>query len=235
MNNGKLIYSGQKGRDLAYNVELPQRTKTYVPISNKDLIDGALDFYGQDKPDKETYHFNSDYKSMIFTHIYKGIDHELGMAVTGVNSYDRSAKVQLVAGTIVFICSNGLIVTEDAIGIMRYHKGNVDEELNTMFNNVMPKLNEHYAKSIESKEKMKEIHFSQTDLHSLIGDLLLNTKIISHLEIPHIKNSIEVGNFKDNNLWCNYNHITNGIKYQHTGSRFNNYLALHEKLKKEYL
>ena len=133
-----LITSNEVKLEQLEAIEMPEPTRTYVPVSHYDLAMnvGAI---GERVIDKELHSkkFGIARKGqhMFATYTYKNEEDEIGMSIGFRNSYDKSMSIGVCVGAKVFVCENLMMTGE--VTFMRKHTGNILDELNSLIFNVL--------------------------------------------------------------------------------------------------
>lgn len=163
------------------------------------------------------------------------LDNDLGGGIHFVNSYDKTRKLQIRSGSIVFICSNGMIRMNNVTNYSRKHVGSVNEELITMVEQSINSLEEEYKYFIEAKEKFKRIKLSKTVQAELVGRLFVEHDLLTTVQASMLKTSINrtEGNFIGNTAWDFYNNTTEALKLTHPSDYLQNHMEFHQFMVEE--
>lgn len=219
-------------------VELPFRTKTYIPVSHRSIIEAVgeqLDKKGLTVTNKR-YRTDSKGNKVIATYDIRqeGYD-EMGMRLAFRNSYDKSMSVALVAGSNVWICSNGCISGE--MQYMRKHTGSVVQGLNNSIIDSINQLEHSFIMHNKHKDAMKEIELDKKLISRLAGEMFINEEIITITQLGILKKEYEeptYEEFSDNSLWSLYNNVTHSLKTSHTTEYVDRHVNLHNFITKEF-
>jgi hypothetical protein len=223
-------------------IMLPVKTKTYTPISNKQIID--LIYEQGDK--NGLIPVNSSYKvakggNMLIGNVdFQGSNGELGIRACFRNSYDKSASFAFALGSLAFICSNGMVSGE--ITSKRVHKSNADNDVNLRIQEGFNKAGEVYLQMINDASKMKEISINPKTNAELLGRMFFEEEIITSQQLNLIKEHYtkpELSAFKRLNndeysLWDLYNHTTEALKLTHPSDYIQKHIDLHQFTKQEF-
>lgn len=223
-----------------FSIPLPQRTKTYTPISNRDIISSIkreainnnLEFLDSN------YQVGRNGNQVIGTLDFKGNNEDFGIRVMFKNSYDKSMSFGLALGNSVWICSNGMVSGE--ISLKRIHTGNADEEAYEKIIQGFSMAGDIYNKLITDSDIMKSIPLNSDIALKLISVLffkkgILNTQMLNIIK-QELYNSTIFNNINNSNftLWDWYNHITGALKLSNTNNYMSNHIALHSFVENEF-
>lgn len=116
-----------KTRDFLLGLSVPDNTRTWKPISYKNLINITLE--GLDKCgfvlNKEMYNYSADgMKANGKYHLEYGNDNDMGLMIAWQNSYNKTLSLKFAIGGSVFICENG-VVRGDIGTYKRKHIGDI--------------------------------------------------------------------------------------------------------------
>ena len=228
-----LIKSNEVKLEQLEAIEMPEPTRTYVPVSHYDLAMnvGAI---GERVIDKELHSkkFGIARKGqhMFATYTYKNEEDEIGMSIGFRNSYDKSMSIGVCVGAKVFVCENLMMTGE--VTFMRKHTGNILDELNSLIFNVLYKSDDKFAQLQDDKESMKEIPINNQRAWETMGVLfgkgIINTPQISIMRKEWKNPSHE--EFNDDSLWSLYNAGTEALKTCSPTRMMSSHIKLHREL-----
>jgi len=221
-------------------VPLPLSSRTYKPVSHKQLID--LTYEGLDKSGftikKEQFLGNSNGQIMTAYFDLDWIeDKEMGVRVAFQNSYNKKVTVKFAIGGSVFVCENGCI-RGDAGAFKRKHTGDVQTFAPSKIEEYLKSVGDNFQKLVVDKEKMKLIEMTKKTTAELIGDLYLNEDLIQETQVAIIKKELEfpTHNYNaPNSLWEAYNYITFANKNIHASKYIDTHTQLHSYIDANYL
>lgn len=225
-----------KKEDL-YTIPVPQRTETYVPISNESLISTVnekLSDYGY-KVTKENYQVAAKGSIMIAKYSVHTESDEIGMMLAFGNSYNKSRRVSLAAGGEVFICSNGMI-KGDYVQLHK-HVGNIDVNLEALVEGAVLTMKTKHNELLQDSKILKEYRFAdREELAALIGRMYLNQNFLTSTQLNIVKRQIRFSdhfrmvNPEELTAWNLYNNITESLKIAHPANYIYSHKVLHDTL-----
>lgn len=182
-----------ENKQFLLGVDVPQSTRTWKPVSHRELIDVTLE--SLDKCgfilDKEIYTWsNEGMKANGKYHLKYGNDSDMGLMIAWQNSYDKTLSLKFGVGHHVFICENGLICAD--MGTFKSkHVGNIQEITPETLKEYVCRSGDNFEQMIKEKQKMKEIEITKKTTAELLGRLFINEAIITSTQLNIIKNEIE--------------------------------------------
>jgi hypothetical protein len=220
------------------SVQTPPKTASYSPVSHRSFMEAI-----QEELDKNNlvvankqYKVNREGKQVIATYDIKQAGYsELGMRLAWRNSYDKSMTAALVAGSNVWICSNGMISGE--LQYMRKHTGSIASELHGKIQGSINQLGDTFSKHNRDMEKMKDVYINEREYAEIAGRLFINEEIITSTQLSIMKNELTTPTYEDftePSLWSLYNHTTHALKESHSLEYIKRHTKLHEFIETEY-
>jgi hypothetical protein len=207
--------------------------RKYQAISHIDVIDSI-----KEEIDRRGLHVQKEvYKIGKFgTQVYGSIltdmksDNDLGGGIHFVNSYNKSTKLQIQSGSIVFLCSNGMIRMQQTSNFARKHVGAINVEFAFMIDEAFDSLETEYNYFIEAKNKLKEIEVSKKVQAELAGRLFIEQGILSVTQMSALKTQLEKVDtpFGVDNAWQFYNAGTEVLKLSHPVDYIKDHQKFHE-------
>lgn len=199
------------------NTAAPKATDTYSPVAHKTIYNAVLE-----ELDKK----NLDVSNVI---LYSARDNnqlvgcmdvnsgdELGFRIAFRNSYDKTMSVGFVAGTNVFVCSNGMLNGD--IHFMHRHTGAVSKELHEKIEMSVVTYDDVMNTMQQDCDRMKYIEVDKTVTASLCGRLFVQHNLITTTQLSIIKNEMITPSYDYNvegTMWEFYNHVTHSLKKTH--------------------
>ena len=221
-----------------YNVRIPASTDSYSAVSHQNIIEAVYEQLDkrnlQVVNEKYNVAANGDKVIGYFDMNYMG-NSEMGMRLAFRNSYDKSMSVAFVAGTQVFICSNGCISGE--IQFLRKHTGSVLTELNNKIVTTIEQLEDHFLRTERHSIQMKSIELPKIKAAELYGRMFMVEDIISPTQLSIVKKELNERThkvFEEETLWSAYNHVTFALKEAHPLNYINQHVNLHKFVEAEY-
>lgn len=219
-------------REDLFAVSLPQATDTYVPISNRRLIttfDSMVADHGFEVT-SEQFSMTANGQIMLGKFHVKSPGEEIGIMLAVGNSYNKSRRVTVAAGGVVFACLNGMFKGEYVQ--MRKHTGAIKDDLELIIQAGLETANHNYIQLLEDAETMKKFQIDRRIAAQIVGDMYFNHRIMNSTQLNIIKDNMKFSrNFRmvepgEFTMWNLYNNITESLKTSHPL----NYLAAHRNL-----
>ena len=222
-------------------IELPEKTDSYVPVSHVDFINNTKDIANRilDKYElhKEQFGIARDGKQMFGTLTYKesfqtdGIEHphkDIGLSIGLRNSYDKSMSLGLCSGGSVFVCEN-LMMTGD-VTIMRMHKGNILDELKGLIFKALLDAEDKFETIHADSQMMKRVSINDTKAYGAMGKLY-GYGVISERQLPVMKREWlkpSHDSFDSRTVWSLYNAGTEALKTTPPMHRMKRQIDMHK-------
>ncbi len=161
------------------SVPVPAQTDSYIPVSNKHLIDSVkmqLSSNGLSVCN-EQYELSKNGLQMFgsMSILTDSIDSVMVKEFGFRNSYDKSLPVGFVSGSKVLVCSN-LMFRGDII-LMRKHTLNVYGDFEKLLSQAVSGINTQFNSIQEEYEKMNRISVSDIEAAHLTGEMYFKNKI----------------------------------------------------------
>ncbi len=161
------------------SVPVPKQTDSYVPVSNKHLIEAVKSQLSSNglSVSNEQYELSKNGLQM-FGSMSISADNANAVMVKEFgfrNSYDKSLPVGFVSGSKVLVCSN-LMFRGDII-LMRKHTLNVYEDFEKLLTQAVSGINTQFGFIQEEYEKMNRIQVTDTEAAHLTGEMYFKNKI----------------------------------------------------------
>lgn len=226
-------------KDILLAAATPASTKSYSPVSHKDVMNFTLEQIDKAGLKLVTERYSANKDGMIgmgFYHIEGFGDAEMGMELAWQNSLDKSLSLKWAIGGRVFICSNGM-VRGDIGTFKRKHTGTVLDEYAEAVKRYVGDAEMHFAKLLADKEMMKGINVSPRKVAEMLGRMYIEKDILNATQLNIVKRELTKPTFDykaDGTLWQLYNHCTVALKEAHPLHHMNQHTDLHEFVTKEY-
>ena len=200
------------------DVEMPQETESYIPVSHYDMAFNihkvAHDLI---TPKgyifvKEQYGLAREGQRMFGVFQYKNGQPDIGMAIGFRNSYDKSMSAGLAIGAQVFVCDN--LCFHGDIVVMRKHTKNILEDFQSELIQAVYKSLGNFDLVVNSMNRMKTIDITDDDAYKAVG-LLAGHEVLTSTEINETfrqwrKPSYEA--FQGRTLYSLYNAATCALR-----------------------
>ena len=219
-------------RDILINTEIPQQTKTYKPVSHKQLIDLTLNGIHNAgfKLDSEHYSAarNGNVANGRFS-IADVADSEMQLQIGWQNSYDKSLTLKFAIGTRIFICQNGC-VSGDMGAFKRKHVGEIQEFTPSAISEYIRSASEAFRRMQQEREQMKNVEVTKRTKAELIGRMYLEDQFISSTQLNIIGRELKAPTHDygaPDSMWELYNYVTFAMKETHPSFWMDNHMNAH--------
>ena len=217
-------------------IKVPERTETYIPVSHQELvtkIKGAgIDHYKSDPMDTRL-EVNHRGQQMFGKMTFFDPDNTMRRCIGFRNSYDKTLPIGVCGGAEVVVCSNLMFVGD--IIKMRKHTQNVEDDIDALIQKLFDDVDRRYDQSIDDRQHMREIEFSDRDTGNYLGQLFVNKDVLNSSQLNKAtKEWFESPVFKERTLWSAYNAFTEALKTAHPMNALEKYTKLHT-FTEEYL
>lgn len=199
-------------RDFFQTVQVPQETKTYVPVAHDELINLVLEHLDKRGLSVKSEHFSTNRGgAQMFGNFTIAGNGEQDMNVGFRNSYDKSMQLGLVAGSRVIVCSNLMFIGD--FKAVHMHNAGIKTELEKSVVQSIDSLEINFDHLQKDSKKLKSVKVDRSKIAEVLGDLFLYENIITTTQLQLIKNELDLQvNFKDETMWDIYNHTTEALK-----------------------
>lgn len=188
---------------------------------------------------------NGSIKGVIGTYDIATPDEEFGQRIMFRNSYDKSMSFAFVAGTVVWICTNGCI--KGNYQYKRIHRGTfIDDTSSTKedvvenIDNGFKALQTSFDKISSQLRELKHYQISPSESYDILGQLFFEQQVISINQLSIIKREFERSvNFRhigdsDFTAYDLYNHITESLKTSHPLTYISDHVSTHALFEKTF-
>jgi hypothetical protein len=225
--------------ELILGASMPQQTRTYKPVSHKELIEKTYE-----EVDRAGFAISNEYYSIgkkgnqatgRYSITY-GNDPDMTLMIAWQNSYDKSLSMKYAIGGHVFVCTNGC-VSGDLGAFKKKHMGDIQTFTPPQIREYLNSAGETYEKLIRDKERMKEIEISKRVCSELAGRLFIEEEIITSTQLNILKREIENPSYNygaPNTLWELYNGVTYALKESSPQTWLTSHIKTHDFFTKEY-
>lgn len=220
-------------KDILINADIPQQTKTYKPVSHKQLIDLTLNGIHNAgfKLDSESYSAarGGNIANGRFS-IANVADSEMQLQIGWQNSYDKSLTLKFAIGTHIFICQNGC-VSGDMGAFKKKHVGEIQDFTPGAISEYIKSAGEAFRRMQTEREAMKQMEITSRAKAELIGRLFLEDQIITSTQLNIISRELKAPTHdygaKDS-MWELYNHTTFAMKDSHPALWMDKHMSAHK-------
>jgi len=181
-------------KKLILSTPLPYETRSYKPVSHKQVIDTVLE--GIDKTglqvDKETYSSSMDGNIALGRYTIKDYgDNEMQQQFVWQNSYNKMKPLLFSHGANVIVCTNGLITYKGISFFSRKHTGDILELAPARICQKIEQSVEVFKTLQDNREEMKRREVSKRLASELLGRLYFEEKILQSTSLNIIKRELE--------------------------------------------
>jgi len=193
-----------------------ESTKTYTAIPYKSLIDKVKECVDKQGLTilEETYTSCNNHKIANGLYRLNMSDSDIALELFWQNSIDKTVSFKIAAGSYVFVCTNGCVYGD--IGAYRkIHKGDADIQSVNHIESYIKSSKDYFSLMVEQKNNFKELQIDNKKRAMIIGDLFLNSKILTSTQLSIVADEIAKPSFEYNakdSLWELYQHCTHSFK-----------------------
>lgn len=243
MNNIVLKAKGVKqiNRNELLTIDIPVATESYCPISNREIVETALECLDREGLRVNTEFHKTDGSNQKFVggFIVNSGNSEMNMMFGYKNSYDRSMSAAYALGAQIFICSNSAVNGDEML--MRKHTGKANEDIKHSISEGIKRMGDNFRKIETDFTRLKEIEVSKKVCAELIGDLYIRESLITSHQLSLIKQiqNDECEDYTYNygvegtayNLYQDLSHV---LKTSHPTKYISNHANLHNYFINEF-
>lgn len=169
------------------DVPLPMETNTYKPVAHRKFIEDLQSGITAEGIDISSKYFsvNGLGTQVIGRYTLSHRESDIALNIGFKNSYDKSMTAAIVIGATVIICSNGMIMGEDAFN--RKHTGTVQQELDFAIKDYIEMAVERFQDYISVKETLKHTVFDKSTVNELVGRMYIEEDFLRAEQLSMIK------------------------------------------------
>ena len=215
-------------------VPVPEKTASYQPVANRDLINLVQDRVVSvlDMGVRSAQYGLSQKGQQFFgvMGIDTGNDDKSSCLSIGLrNSYNKSISVGIASGRAVFVCDN-LCFDGDSLRVLRKHTSHVWRDLTLYIDQALRDSVSYAQRMAVEAELWQGVELSTDEGFQLLGMAL------GHNVLKPQQASIAIGDwrtprheeFAPRNAWSLYNCVTEGLKKGTAGSRLDTHTVAHD-------
>ena len=217
-------------REESINLEVPQATVSYCPISNNEIIQTTLEQLDRNgfQVKSEFHKCDGSKKKFVGGFIISGGNQEMDIMFGYKNSYDRSMSAAFALGANIMICSNSVVTGE--VSMIRKHTGTANQILTYGISEGIKQLGDNFLSIEKQLEEMKQIEVSKRICAELVGRLYLEEEIITAHQLSAIKGELTFESYdygvKDT-LFNLYQATTHAMKSSHPRTFLTDHIDAH--------
>lgn len=214
-------------------VELPRRTVSYTPVPNSLIFDILHEQLDKNKLEVKATDLTMSSGGRRFIGLYdiESEDEELGYRIGFKNSYDGTMAFGMGVGSVVWLCSNGMVHGE--ISEKRIHRGTADSDVEEIIKTSIEQYQIRHSENQKFKKELQEIYCDMNEIYKVLGKIWLSG-VMNGNELNRMKKEVVSSplfkNVTDNpdgiSAWDLYNHGTEVLK----GASFNSYFDKHNNI-----
>ena len=214
------------------NTPIPEQTRTYKPISHKELIDLTLESIHQSgfKVEKEKYSSAKDGNVANGKYVIENVkDSEMQLQIAWQNSYDKSLTLKFALGVNIMICENGC-VSGDFGSFKKKHVGDIQTFTPDAITEYIKRSGEVFEIMQRDKNQLKRIQINDKLSAAVLGRLFFNEDVITSSQMNIIKDQIKNPTYDYNSpgsAWELYNHVTYAMRSTHPSYWIDKHKDLH--------
>jgi hypothetical protein len=225
-------------------VPVPLATKSYSPVSHADVITSTMNYIKKSNYNirSEEYRTANNGQRVIGKILLESPDPELNYMIAFKNSYDKSMSLGFAAGTAVFVCSNGMVVSNQPHNtVARKHTGDVREEFYEKLGNAFANLNTEFEIVRHDRERMREAIIDKRTASELVGRMVMEEEILNTMQMNIIRKAMDKdpyfnwGGQNETTVWNFYNNITEALKTSYPTTYIQNLQDSHQFVTEELL
>lgn len=201
------------------NIELPQQTSSYKPVSHSIVIDTIEEtlykanievlnkfFLSARKGNQATFHYTLDLSD----------DKEQAIQIIAQNSYDKTLSFKLASGSRVLVCANGLVISNLGDAFKKKHVGEIQTLTPSKIYEYIYNSQQYFDNYISKRELLKNYELKENAIPELVGKLFLEEDVINTEQLNILKREINNCpynyNCDVNSAWQFYNNVTAALR-----------------------
>lgn len=219
-------------KEILINTPIPPQTRTYKPVSHRQLIDLTLNSIHDAgfSLDRELYSAssNGEIANGKFT-ISNVRDKDMQLQIGWQNSYNKQLTLKFAIGTKIFICQNGM-VSGDHGAFKKKHVGEIQTFTPSAITEYIKSSGEIFQKMQEQRDTMKNVEISKRVQAELIGRMLVEEEFIESTQLNIINRELKKPTHDygaENSMWELYNFTTFAMKEVHPRFWMENHIKAH--------
>lgn len=211
---------------------VPQQTRTYKPISHKQLIDLTFQsvISAGFQIEKQEYTAARDNQIATGRYTISNVnDSEMKLEIAWQNSYNKSVTLKFAIGARVIICQNGM-VHGDMGSLKKKHTGDVQEFAPAKISDYIKQAGDVFTLMQKERDAMKNIELTKRVTGELLGRMFIEESFIQSTQLNIIAREIEKPSYDyghPNTLWELYNHTTHSMKPLHPSLWMKSHMDAH--------
>jgi hypothetical protein len=238
----KKTISGLNAFNLMLTTTVPDKTRTYSPISHSAIINQTRREIGKTgfRILGDDYRATSNGQLAIGTYrIEYKQDPDIELMVAFLNSYDKSYAFRFAIGANVKASGNSMFLSDTSFGFYKkFHKGDASILSASNISKMISSADKYWESLIQAKDAMKSRIINDRKAYEIIGHLFFDSEILNGYQMNIIKEQIKKVGYEYNchpkSLWSYFNHITLSLKDAHPSDWIDYHKQLFEILNAEF-
>lgn len=207
-------------KDYLINTQLAEQTRTYKPISHRELIDTTLESIHRAGFSLDGESYSQAKNGMIANGKYtiRNIaDSEMQIQVAWQNSLNKSLSLKWALGIHVFICQNGQ-VSGDMGAFKKKHMGEIQTFTPYTISEYIKTAGEVFIQMQKERESMKQIELTKRVTAELLGRMYLENEFITSTQLNIVKGQLSHPTYNYNSpgsMWELMQFVTYSLRDTH--------------------
>jgi len=220
-------------KEIVLSIPLPEQTRTYKPIPNKQLIDLTLEGLQGAGFSLDREYYTSAREGSISTGTYtiKNVDdNDMRLQIMWRNSYDKSKSLSFSVGCQIKVCSNGMFKSQNGSFFRRKHTGDIQEFAPHRIVEYIKSSSDIFVELQKERDVMKQIELDKTLQSHIIGEMFMEHDFIKSTQLNIIKRELAspTHSYGDpNSLWSLYQYSTFAMREIHPSLYLQDHLDAH--------
>ena len=214
-------------------IPIPQETRTYKPVTYKELIDNTLNAIHKSgfSLEKQIYGMKTDGMVATGRYLIKGIeDDDMQLQIAWTNSYDKSKSLKYNIGVEILVCSNGMMGFEGIGHFTKRHTSDIQIITPNVITEYIKTSGDIFTNLQATREEMKQVEIERRDLHELLGRMFFEESFLGSKELNIIKRELSIPTHdyvSKGSLWELYQFTTFALGGAHPTRWMQDHLKAH--------
>jgi len=215
------IKSYQVSKNIILNAEVPAQSRTYKPISNRQLIDLTIEGISNSgfELDKEYYSSAREGNVAIGKYTIKGVeDNEMQLQLLWRNSYNKSLPVSFNVSCMIKVCSNGMLKPQGLGSFKKKHLGEVQTFTPYAISEYIKNAQDTFEQMQKEREQMKQIELTRNIQAKICGEMFVEHEFLKSTQLNIVKRELDcpTHDYGDPmSLWSMFNYSTYAMREIH--------------------
>ncbi len=210
-------------KEYLLDVEVPENTRTWKPVSHATLIDITIKSINQAGFSivRESYTAARDGKIANGLYTINLRDQEMQLQIGWQNSIDKSKSLKWAMGVRIFICGNGC-VSGDIGAFKSKHVGKIQEFTPEYIADYIKSARLLFKRMQDERDSMKTIDLDSVEKAKILGEMYVDRNLITSSQLSIIKSELYSPTYEydsPDTLWELYQYCTFAMKNMHPALR----------------